>query len=270
MAEPLRHQPSAAKSILPLQLQGVGYCVGAQRVLQDINARFEAGRRSVIVGPNGAGKSVLMRLCHGLLPVTSGQLCWEGARQYSLTPAHYQAMVFQRPVLLRRSVLDNLLYALDVQAAMPGRIPAQRNNAAQGAKQGAAQREAHAIEALRRVGLMHLAQRQARVLSGGEQQRVALARAWALSPQVLFLDEPTANLDPHATREIEAVIDAIHHAGTRIIMSTHNLGQARRLADDIVFLSQGRLLEHSASDQFFSQPSSSEAAAFIRGELPWV
>ena len=274
MAEPLRHQPSAGKSILPLQLQGVGYCVGGQRVLQDINARFEVGRRSVIVGPNGAGKSVLMRLCHGLLPVTSGQLCWEGAREHSLTPAHYQAMVFQRPVLLRRSVLDNLLYALDLQAALPGWIPAQRRNtaqvAAQGAAQGAAQREAHAIEALRRVGLMHLAQRQARVLSGGEQQRVALARAWALSPQVLFLDEPTANLDPHATREIEAVIDAIHHAGTRVIMSTHNLGQARRLADDIVFLSQGRLLEHSASDQFFSQPGSSEAAAFIRGELPWV
>jgi tungstate transport system ATP-binding protein len=262
MAEPLQPQSPAGASILPLQLQGVGYCVGDQRVLQDINARFEAGRRSVIVGPNGAGKSVLMRLCHGLLPASSGQVCWEGAREQGLQPAHYQAMVFQRPVLLRRSVLDNLLYALALQG-VAARAPLSRRDAA-------AQREARAIDALHRVGLAHLAQRQARVLSGGEQQRVALARAWVLSPQVLFLDEPTANLDPHATREIEAVIDAIHQAGTRIIMSTHNLGQARRLADDIVFLSQGRLIEHTASDQFFSQPRSSEAAAFIQGELPWV
>jgi tungstate transport system ATP-binding protein len=216
----------------------------------------------VIVGPNGAGKSVLMRLCHGLLPASSGKVRWEGAREQGLQPAHHQAMVFQRPVLLRRSVLDNLLYALDLQG-VAARAPLSGRDAA-------AQREARAVEALRRVGLLHLAQRQARVLSGGEQQRVALARAWALSPQVLFLDEPTANLDPHATREIEAVIDAIHQAGTRIIMSTHNLGQARRLADDIVFLSQGRLIEHTASDQFFLQPRSSEAAAFIQGELPWV
>ena len=238
MAEPLRHQPSAAKSILPLQLQGVGYCVGGQRVLQDINARFEAGRRSVIVGPNGAGKSVLMRVCHGLLPVTSGQLCWEGARQHSLTPAHYQAMVFQRPVLLRRSVLDNLLYALDLQAAVPGRIPAQRHNAAQ----GATQREAHAIEALRRVGLMHLAQRQARVLSGGEQQRVAIARAVANRPRLLLADEPTGNLDPDLAIDVMGIFQRFHGVGTTVVIATHDVHLIERFPVRRLHLGQGRVL----------------------------
>jgi tungstate transport system ATP-binding protein len=125
-------------------------------------------------------------------------------------------------------------------------------------------------EALDGVGLAHLARRSARVLSGGEQQRLALARAWALHPEVLFLDEPTASLDPSATREIEAVIRAFDAAGTKIVMATHNLGQARRLGDDIVFLDRGRLLERAPVEQFFSKPQSAQAAAFIKGELPWI
>jgi tungstate transport system ATP-binding protein len=125
-------------------------------------------------------------------------------------------------------------------------------------------------EALEGVGLAHLAHRPARVLSGGEQQRLALARAWALHPEVLFLDEPTASLDPSATREIEAVIRAFDAAGTKIVMATHNLGQARRLGDDIVFLDRGRLVERAPVEQFFSKPQSVQAAAFIKGELPWI
>jgi tungstate transport system ATP-binding protein len=160
-------------------------------------------------------------------------------------------MVFQRPVLLRRSALANVAYALAL-----ARLPA-------------AQREVRAREALRKVGLDGLAQNPARVLSGGEQQRVALARAWALNPEVLFLDEPTANLDPGATHEIERVIGAMHAAGTKIVMVTHNLGQARRLADEILFLHQGRLLERASPDRFFKQPASAEAAQFVEGELPW-
>ena len=108
------------------------------------------------------------------------------------------------------------------------------------------------------------------MLSGGEQQRLALARAWALHPEVLFLDEPTANLDPGATREIENVIKAFDAAGTKIVMSTHNLGQARRLGDEVLFLHEGRLAERAPIDQFFSRPASPEAAAFVKGELPWV
>jgi tungstate transport system ATP-binding protein len=125
------------------------------------------------------------------------------------------------------------------------------------------------MEALREVGLAHLAHKPARVLSGGEQQRLALARAWALHPEVLFLDEPTASLDPSATREIETVIRAFDAAGTKIVMATHNLGQARRLGDEVIYLHQGRVVERASADRFFSQPATAEAAAFIKGELPW-
>ena len=118
-------------------------------------------------------------------------------------------------------------------------------------------------------GLSSVATRPARVLSGGEQQKLALARAWALTPEVLFLDEPTANLDPGATREVERIVDQIHASGTKIVMTTHNLGQARRLADEILFISGGRLADHAPVERFFAQPSTAEAAAFIKGELPW-
>ena len=161
-------------------------------------------------------------------------------------------MVFQRPVMLRRSALANVVYALAV-AGVP-----------------AGEREAQALAALDEVGLRHLAQRPARVLSGGEQQRLALARAWALHPEVLFLDEPTANLDPGAVREIETVIKAFDAAGTKIVMATHNLGQARRLGDEVIYLQAGRVMERAPIEQFFARPATAEAAAFMKGELPWV
>jgi tungstate transport system ATP-binding protein len=126
-----------------------------------------------------------------------------------------------------------------------------------------------ARDVLEAVGLERIAGRPARVLSGGEQQRLALARAWALGPEVLFLDEPTANLDPGATRDVETLIGQIRAGGTKIVMTTHNLGQAKRLGDEILFLSQGRLVERAPVDQFFTKPASAEADAFIRGELPW-
>jgi tungstate transport system ATP-binding protein len=160
-------------------------------------------------------------------------------------------MVFQRPVMLRRSALANIEYAL-AAAGVPR-----------------PEHEPRARDALARVGLAHLADRPARVLSGGEQQRVAIARAWALVPQVLFLDEPTSALDPTATREIEAAIGAIHAGGTKIVMVTHNLGQARRLGDEILFMHAGRIAECSRADAFFDRPATREAAAFLRGELLW-
>ena len=132
------------------------------------------------------------------------------------------------------------------------------------------ERERHAHAALESVGLAHLAERSARVLSGGEQQRLALARAWALRPEVLFLDEPTASLDPGASAEVERIIQAIHDAGTKIVMCTHNLGQARRLGDEILFLHQGRLVERAPAARFFTLPATAEAGAFIQGELPWT
>jgi tungstate transport system ATP-binding protein len=160
-------------------------------------------------------------------------------------------MVFQRPVMLRRSALGNVTYGL----ALAGVPRVERD------------RRARAV--LESVGLSAVANRPGRVLSGGEQQKLARARAWALTPEVLFLDEPTANLDPGATREVERIVDQIHASGTKIVMTTHNLGQARRLADEILFMSAGRLADHAPVERFFAQPSTAEAAAFIKGELPW-
>jgi tungstate transport system ATP-binding protein len=234
-------------AILPLRLEGVSFAAGGRTIIPRLDLTLEAGASTIILGANGAGKSVLMRLMHGLLAPTTGRVVWstEG-------PRRRQAMVFQRPVMLRRSALANVVYALDAAGVPVG------------------QQVRLAREALQEVGLSHVAGRAARVLSGGEQQRLALARAWALHPEVLFLDEPTANLDPGATREIESVIKAFDVAGTKIVMSTHNLGQARRLGDEVIFLHQGRVAERAPIERFFPRPASPEAAAFIKGELPWA
>ena len=239
----------SAASILPLKLSDLAFAIGGQAIIERVTLEISAGPSTIILGANGAGKSVLMRLMHGLLLPTSGTLTWnEGDRE---NVRRRQAMVFQRPVMLRRSAVANVTYAL----ALAG-IPA-------------AQRGAQALAALEEVGLRHLAHRPARVLSGGEQQRLALARAWALHPEVLFLDEPTASLDPGATREIETIIKAFDAAGTKIVMATHNLGQARRLGDEVVYLQAGRVVERAPVERFFSKPATAEAAAFIKGEVPW-
>jgi len=237
------------RSLLPLRLDSVAFTVAGRRIVDDVSLTLETGARTVIVGPNGAGKSVLLRLCHGLLRPSSGKIVWNQPELPG--EARRQAMVFQRPVLLRRSALANVTHALGV------------------ARAPRADRDPRAREALRKVGLEQLAAHPARVLSGGEQQRLALARAWALRPEVLFLDEPTANLDPAATHEIERVIEAMHDSGAKIVLVTHNLGQARRLGDEILFLHQGRLLERAPAERFFKQPASEEATQFLEGELPW-
>jgi tungstate transport system ATP-binding protein len=231
--------------ILPLRVEDLSFTAGGRTIIDCVSLDIGPGPSTIILGANGAGKSVLMRLMHGLLQPTAGRVAW-GA------PAarRQQAMVFQRPVMLRRSALANVAYALEVSGLGGG--------------------EKAAMQALEEVGLAHVAERPARVLSGGEQQRLALARAWALHPEVLFLDEPTANLDPGATREIETVIKAFDASGTKIVMSTHSLGQARRLGDEVIFLHQGRVAERAAVERFFPQPASAEAAAFVKGELPWA
>jgi len=237
-------------ALLPLRLSGVSFVAGGRTILDRIDAAIEAGPRTVILGANGAGKSVLMRLCHGLLQPSAGKVAW--AADETRGEPRRQAMVFQRPVMLRRSALANVAYALKAAG-----VPRQ-------------ERLLRAQGALESVGLLALADHPARVLSGGEQQRLALARAWALRPEVLFLDEPTANLDPSATKEVESIIGAIHAVGTKIVMTTHNLGQARRLGDEVLFLHQGRLVERASVEIFFRKPASAEAQAFIKGELPWA
>jgi tungstate transport system ATP-binding protein len=232
--------------MLPLVLNEVSFAIAGKTIIDRVSMEITEGPRTIILGPNGAGKSVLMRLCHGLLDPTSGRISWRGAAN----GRSRQAMVFQRPVMLRRSALANIVYGLKL-AGVSSR-----------------ESELRARDVLDAVGLSAVAERSARVLSGGEQQRVALARAWALGPEVLFLDEPTANLDPGATRDIETLIGQIRAGGTKIVMTTHNLGQAKRLGDEILFLSQGRLVERTPVERFFAKPESPEADAFIRGELP--
>lgn len=236
-------------TVAPLEIDSMGFIHRGQTLLKPTSLRLAGCQRTLIMGPNGAGKSLLMRLAHGLLTPTSGTVRWQGAR-----PA--QAMVFQRPVLLRRSALDNLTYVLAVnKTPRPERKTLSRKT--------------QAMSALEKFGLAHLAKRPARVLSGGEQQRLALARAWLLNPQVLFLDEPTSALDPAAIKAVEDAVLEFHHNGTRIVMTTHDLHQARRLADDVLFMHNGELLEHTLAKDFFTAPTSNEAAAFIRGELVW-
>ncbi len=239
----------ARPGILPLRLAGVSYAANGRTLLQGISLRIEAGSRTIILGPNGAGKTLLLRACHGLLTPGSGTVRWLGPA--AAAPRRHQAMVFQKPVLLRRSAAANVAYSL--------RLHGQNGREA----------EQRVAQALALVGLADLAERSARVLSGGEQQRLALARAWAVRPQVLFLDEPTAHLDPAATRAIEEALAAIHGAGTTLVMTTHDLNQARRLADQIVFMHRGRLLESGPASDFFTAPRTAEAQAFIRGELVW-
>jgi len=233
-----------ADSILPLTVTSLAYLAGAVEVIRDVSFEVERGSRNIVLGANGAGKSVLLRLLHGLLIPSGGEIKW------SRRDAQFkQAMVFQRPVMLRRTAQENIEFAL--------RIAGSRDVSGTASK------------ALKHVGLTHLAKRPARLCSGGEQQRIALARAWALAPEVLFLDEPTASLDPTATKAIEEVISAINKAGTTIIMTTHDIGQAKRIADRVLFLHRGQLVEDRSAAQFFHGPQSKEAAAFIKGELLW-
>jgi len=232
--------------ILPLELDGVYFEAGGNQLIKDVSCRFESGRRTVIIGPNGAGKSLFLRLCHGLIQPSKGSVRWQ-----QKAAAEHQAMVFQRPVMLRRSVAANIDYALKLR-----HIP--RN-----------ERIATTKRVLKQTGLNRFSDHPARVLSIGEQQKLALARAWALAPQVLFLDEPTASLDPSATHGVEEIIQAIHDAGTRLIMTTHDLGQARRMADDVIFIHRGRILEAAPADKFFEAPENDLAQAFVRGELLW-
>ena len=238
-----------AGSILPLVLQDVSYRVSGKALLSDVNLKIERNSPTLILGPNGAGKTILLRICHGLLKPTTGSVKW--CNPDIARTASAQTMVFQRPIMLRRTVRKNIEYAMRVCGIDPRARPHQLE------------------EALAVSGLERLAERRATLLSGGEQQRLALARCVAINPQVLFLDEPTSHLDPSATRKIESMIVAMREAGTQIVMVTHDLGQAERLSDQIIFMFGGKIIETTPSTEFFVKPRSMEARAFIKGDLLW-
>jgi tungstate transport system ATP-binding protein len=236
-----------AASILPLTVENLRFDAGGEMLLGGVNFTLPKGGVTAIIGPNGAGKSLALRLCHGLIAPTDGSVRWQ--REPLDRRAKRHAMVFQRPVMLRRSATANVKHALVASGASD---PARR-----------------AAAALAKFGLDALAARPARMLSGGEQQRLAIARAWSLEPELLFLDEPTSQLDPGATRQIEEIIRGLSAEGMTILMTTHDLGQARRLSQRILFLHKGRLAEDAPTEAFFSAPATPEARAFVAGDLLW-
>jgi tungstate transport system ATP-binding protein len=236
----------APVSDLPLKLEDARIVARGVVILDGITLTIDAGPPAVVIGPNGSGKTTLLRAAMGLVSLTSGRVTWGGREAASSARL---AIMAQRPVMLRRSTAANVLYAL-AAAGVPR-----------------TQRHERADELLALVGLQSIAQRPARRLSGGEQQRVALARALARDPGVLFLDEPAASLDPYATKAIEDIVRAASARGVKVVMATHDLGQAKRLGGDIILLHRGRLVENGPAANFFTKPRTEEARKFVAGEL---
>jgi tungstate transport system ATP-binding protein len=229
--------------LLPLKVRDVVLRFGAATVLEGLSLDLGASGCTMIMGPNGSGKSLLLKLLHGLMHPTSGQIDWGGQTPEQATAR--QALVFQKPVLLRRSVAANIDFVLKARG------------------KDASRREA----LLDHVGLAHKAGQPARLLSGGEAQRLALARALATDPEVLFLDEPTASLDPASVLAIEEIVSEARARGVRIIFVTHDMGQARRMADDVVFLHRGKIAEHASAADFFPEPRSAAARDYLNGKI---
>lgn len=223
------------------RLDAVSVQFGQVRALSDCSLNVKAGERLALVGSNGSGKTTLLRVLHGLLKPSAGRL-------HRPSPAQ-QAMLFQRPYMLRASVLHNIALGLWLK--------------------GESWKEATTLarQALDRVGLGSVAQRNAKALSGGQQQRVALARAWALKPQVLLLDEPTSSLDPSAKRDVERLMSEFSDSGMTLIFSSHNLGQVKRQASRVVYLEQGSVIADFPVAAFFSGPLPAAAETFLKGEL---
>ena len=226
-----------------LNLRDVSVRFGAVQALNKVSLTIGRGDFVALVGPNGSGKTTLLRTLHGMLAHQGSRILADQAVS--------QAMVYQRPFMLRLSAANNLRLALWL-----ARVPR-------------AEWAARSALAMRRVGLSDLAARAARALSGGQQQRLALARAWAVRPAVLFLDEPTASLDPTAKREVEALLAGFSAEGMTLVMSTHNLGQAKRLASRVVFLDAGEIQLDLPTALFFTDHLAGPATQFLKGEMAW-
>lgn len=254
---PLPRCDQAMPVLPPARLKACGlvYSVDGRRLIDGLDLALPARGITVIMGPNGAGKSLTLRLLNGLLTPQDGTVVWDGA-PLNWAARVCQAMVFQKPVLLRRSVAANVDFVLRARDRTPvwRRAPWRRDTSDRDALLG-------------RVGLLDHAAQPARRLSGGEQQRLALARALALQPQVLLLDEPTASLDPASAQMIEQIVQDACRSGTKVILVTHDIGQARRLADDVAFVARGRVTEHACANTFFDAPATPEAQAYLAGRL---
>jgi len=234
------------RPLFPLSLSQAVAVQGGRVLLGPVDLRLEGRGVCAVIGPNGAGKTTLLRLLHGLTRLGGGAIRWACP---TAEARRHQVFVFQQPVILRRSVRGNLAYPLALRGMARARI------------------EARVHDWAGRVGLTPLLERPAVLLSGGEQQKLALARALITSPRLLFLDEPCAALDGHTTREIEAILMQAKRAGTQLILATHDMGQVRRLADEVVFLLGGRVHTMAAAPAFFAHPPTPQARAFLDGEI---
>lgn len=223
-----------------LQISHVTVAAQGQPLLTDINLQISLGERIVVLGPNGAGKTTLLKLCNGIITPTQGTITGP--------PRHDQAFIFQRPALLARSVLDNVRFVLNARGVREPECSVR------------------ALAALVACDLDAIQSRHARWLSGGEQQRLALARAWACQPKLLLADEPTANLAPAAMREVERLIQSVQAQGSTLMLTTHNVAQAKRLAQRILFLDSGRIVEDQPAANFFVSPQSAAARGYLEGE----
>lgn len=250
MLDPRRHdhadpQQVKASDLLPAEARGLVFEAGGKRLIDGLDVTLGANALTVVMGPNGAGKSLMLRLLHGMLTPGAGEVLW-GGRPLDEGIRKRQAMVFQHPVLLRRSVAANIDFVLKLR----GRATKERRDSF-----------------LKLAGLQAQADQPARLLSGGERQRLAMARALAIEPEVLFMDEATASLDPASVVAIEDLVRRAREAGTKIIFVTHDLGQARRLADDVVFVHRGKVVEHTPAARFFDRPASREAQDYVAGRI---
>ena len=232
------------KSFLPLEIKNLNYSIGSKEILYNLNIKIISDRITVIMGPNGAGKSIFLKILNGIIRPTSGKILWNEKVDESLV-LNGQALVFQKPVLLRRSVKANL----DFFDKLTNLNNYDKN------------------QLLKIVDLLDQKNQPARLLSLGEQQRLSLIRALLLRPRLIMLDEPTANLDPASTKIIEDIIISLKEFGIKIIFVTHNILQAKRIADEVIFFDKGKLIEHSNSKEFFSNSKSIKVNNYLNGIL---
>ncbi|WP_058248730.1 ATP-binding cassette domain-containing protein [Tropicibacter naphthalenivorans] len=232
--------------LFPLIVTGAETRRRGKTLVGPVDLQLEGQGITVVIGPNGAGKTTLLRMLHGAARLHAGSIRWACPTEEA---RHVQAFVFQRPVMLRRTVEENLIYPLRIRGVAKADARAQARDWAE------------------RVGLDQMLDRPAPALSGGEQQKLALARALIAKPELIFLDEPCASLDGRATREIEEILHTAAASGTRLILSTHDMGQARRLASDVLFLFKGRVHEAAPAESFFDTPQTPQARGFLRGDI---
>lgn len=249
MLKTKQKSPRVSQNLFPLKVEKLAYEANGKKLINNLNFQLEADGITALMGPNGAGKSLTLRLLHNLIEKTSGTISWNNETNQELIQ-NSQAMVFQKPVLLRRSVIENLRYNLHVKKIT-----------------GKAQQSELIEEALTRAGLTKHANNPARLLSGGEQQKLAMARALMTKPSILFLDEPTASLDPNATIVIEDLIKAANKQGTKIILVTHDIGQAKRLAEEVLFLTAGQVSEQGPAKEMIANPKSKPAKQYFSGKI---